>query len=115
MTEELSDVFLGWHDRVERGEDVDPEDVIRAERNDAHRLIEEFMIAANEAVADWLVERKRPAVFRVHAPPDPEKLRGFVRQGLTGTSTCTHLNDLLRSLADVAPLAREMRRADGTG
>jgi ribonuclease R len=55
-----------------------PEDIIRAERNDAHRLIEEMMVAANEAVADWFVERKRPTIFRVHAPPDPEKLRNFV-------------------------------------
>lgn len=56
----------------------EPTDVQPSERNDAHRIIEEFMIAANEAVADWLVEHKRRAIFRVHAPPDPEKLRGFV-------------------------------------
>ena len=36
------------------------------------------------------------------------ELRGFVRQDLIGTTTCTHLNDLLRSLADVAPLARAL-------
>jgi ribonuclease R len=36
------------------------------------------MIAANEAVADWFVERRRPTIFRVHAPPDPDKLRGFL-------------------------------------
>jgi len=39
-----------------------------------------------------------------------EELRGFVRQELKGTSTCTHLNDLLRSLADVAPLVRQLAR-----
>lgn len=39
-------------------------------------------------------------------------LRTFVRQQLTGTTTCTHLNDLLRSLADVAPLARDLARAE---
>jgi ribonuclease R len=55
-----------------------PEDVARAERNDAHRIIEEFMIAANEAVADWFVREGRPTIFRVHAPPDQEKLRSFV-------------------------------------
>ena len=37
------------------------------------------------------------------------ELRTFVRQSLTGTSTCTHLNDLLRSLADAAPLAERLR------
>ncbi len=55
-----------------------PQDVLRAERHDSHRLIEEFMIAANEAVAEWLESRKAPGLFRVHAPPDPGKLREFV-------------------------------------
>ena len=55
-----------------------PEDVVRSERNDAHRIIEEFMIAANEAVADWFVQKKRPAIFRVHSPPDLDKMRGFL-------------------------------------
>ncbi len=55
-----------------------PEDIVRAERNDAHRIIEEFMIAANEAVADWFVKKQRPTIFRVHAPPDLEKMHGFL-------------------------------------
>jgi ribonuclease R len=55
-----------------------PEDVVRSERNDAHRLIEEFMIAANEAVAEWFAGRQAPTIYRVHAPPDPVKLREFV-------------------------------------
>ena len=55
-----------------------PEQILRSERNDAHRIIEEFMIAANEAVADWFVEHKRPTIFRVHAPPELVKLRAFV-------------------------------------
>jgi Protein of unknown function (DUF2889) len=37
-----------------------------------------------------------------------DELRSFVRQDLVGTTTCTHLNDLLRSLADVAPLASQL-------
>lgn len=41
-----------------------------------------------------------------------QELRDFVRQQLTGTSTCTHLNDLLRSLADVAPLARQLAASE---
>jgi ribonuclease R len=55
-----------------------PEDVVRSERNDAHRLIEEFMIAANEAVADWFLKKRRATIFRVHEPPDLEKMRGFL-------------------------------------
>lgn len=44
------------------------------QRNVAHRLIEEFMIAANEAVAFELVSRGVPALYRVHTPPSPERL-----------------------------------------
>ena len=43
-------------------------------RNRAHRLIEEFMLAANEAVARWLDERIGLCVYRVHEAPDPAKL-----------------------------------------
>jgi Protein of unknown function (DUF2889) len=42
-------------------------------------------------------------------------LRSFVRENLTGTTTCTHLNDLLRSLADVGALVPILRRRTGTG
>ena len=48
--------------------------VFPEERNVAHRLIEEFMIAANEAVALELVSRKVPALFRVHSAPAPAKV-----------------------------------------
>lgn len=47
-----------------------PTDVRRAERTIAHRIVEEFMIAANEAVARCLRERKFPCVYRVHEGPD---------------------------------------------
>ena len=45
-----------------------------AERNDAHMLIEEFMIAANEAVAAWLGSQKQAFLYRVHPRPEPEKV-----------------------------------------
>jgi ribonuclease R len=48
--------------------------ILPEERNVAHRLIEEFMIAANEAVAYELVSHDVPALFRVHAQPTPERL-----------------------------------------
>jgi ribonuclease R len=44
------------------------------ERLEAHRLIEEFMVAANVAAAEDLVARKSPLLFRVHEEPSPEKL-----------------------------------------
>jgi ribonuclease R len=44
------------------------------ERLDSHRLIEEFMILANVCAAEELERRKLPCMYRVHAPPSPEKL-----------------------------------------
>jgi ribonuclease R len=52
-------------------------DVVRRGRNLAHRLVEEFMIAANEAVARYFEGREHPTVFRVHEHPDPEKIKAF--------------------------------------
>lgn len=47
----------------------------RPERNtEAHLFIERYMVAANEAVAAWLSQRGYPAVYRVHAEPDDEKV-----------------------------------------
>jgi len=43
-------------------------------RNDAHKLIEECMLAANVCAASYLLERKQPALYRVHEGPTPEKL-----------------------------------------
>jgi ribonuclease R len=47
------------------------------ERNDAHRLIEEFMIAANVSAASFLAEKALPALYRVHETPSEEKLTGL--------------------------------------
>ncbi len=46
-------------------------------RRDSHRLIEEFMVLANVAAAEELEARRVPCVYRVHAPPAPEKLAGL--------------------------------------
>jgi ribonuclease R len=46
----------------------------RVENDESHQLIEEFMLAANEAVARELRHRSLPTIFRVHEDPDPEKL-----------------------------------------
>jgi ribonuclease R len=53
------------------------EGIIRAERNLAHQLIEEFMLAANEAVAHFITARGIPFLYRVHENPDPAKLQTF--------------------------------------
>jgi len=52
-------------------------DVIRAERNMAHKLIEEFMLAANEAVAATLSASDIPTLYRIHESPDDMKVQEF--------------------------------------
>jgi ribonuclease R len=54
-----------------------PENIVRAERNIAHRIIEEFMIAANEAVARRLKEQDLPLLYRVHEGPDRDALEAI--------------------------------------
>jgi ribonuclease R len=53
------------------------EEIIAAERNVAHRLIEEFMLVANETVAGHLDQHETPTLYRVHEPPDPLKVAEF--------------------------------------
>ena len=50
------------------------------ERGESEHLIEEFMLVANEVVAEHLFRRDMAAVYRVHETPDPQKLREFARQ-----------------------------------
>ncbi|MGC2663679.1 MAG: RNB domain-containing ribonuclease, partial [Candidatus Acidiferrales bacterium] len=61
--------------------EFDPEgrmlSIVRSERNIAHRLIEEFMLAANEAVAEYLERRGVASLHRVHEKPDPKKVLEF--------------------------------------
>ena len=49
----------------------------RVENDESHQLIEEFMLAANEAVARELKNRGIPAIYRVHENPYPERLGEF--------------------------------------
>ena len=52
--------------------------ISKAERNFAHQIIEEFMLAANEAVANFFIEKNIPALFRTHEPPSETKLEEFL-------------------------------------
>ncbi|HET9530850.1 MAG TPA: RNB domain-containing ribonuclease, partial [Blastocatellia bacterium] len=51
--------------------------IVRAERNIAHRLIEEFMLMANETVASHLEALGVPSLYRIHEEPNPEKVEEF--------------------------------------
>jgi ribonuclease R len=53
-------------------------EIIRAERNMAHQIIEEFMLAANETVAGHIEDKEAPFIYRVHEEPDEEKVADLV-------------------------------------
>jgi len=75
--------FDAQESRVEFDEQGRIRAVREVERNDAHRLIEEFMLAANVCAAELLLEREVPALYRNHEHPKPEKLealRQFLRE-----------------------------------
>jgi len=57
--------------------------VAAGERNEAHRLVEEFMLAANEAVAHSLDDAGRAALYRIHEPPEAVKVEGL-REAVEG-------------------------------
>jgi ribonuclease R len=61
------------------------QEIIKAERNFAHQVIEEFMIVANEAIAVKLTQARFPLLYRVHEEPDADKVHEFRRfVGLLG-------------------------------
>jgi ribonuclease R len=51
--------------------------ITRSERNVAHRLIEEFMLAANESVASYLENKDIASLYRIHEKPDPKRVFDF--------------------------------------
>ena len=54
--------------------DGNPTDIVMRERNTATRLIEDFMLAANQTVAEHFYFMQSPFVYRIHEQPDPEKI-----------------------------------------
>jgi ribonuclease R len=92
----------------------------------AYQLIEELMLLANEMVARWCQERDVPTIYRVHAPPDEQKLARFaamcdtlgIEFDVEDTRDPKKLGDLLKSFSDhpLAPvlnslLLRSMKQA----
>ena len=75
----------------------------RVENDESHQLIEEFMLAANEAVARELKKRAIPTIYRVHENPDPEKLAEYREFALSfgyKVGDLTHRAELQRLLAE---------------
>jgi ribonuclease R len=73
-------------------------DVVKSERNVAHGIVEEFMITANRAVAEYIFYSKVPSIYRIHEPPD--------------IGTIKELALALRNLGYVLHMGGKIRAAD---
>jgi ribonuclease R len=76
----------------------------RVENDESHQLIEEFMLAANEAVARNLRHRSIPTIYRVHEDPDPEKLgeyREFILSFGYKVGDLSHRKEVQRFLVSI--------------
>ncbi|HEV3244178.1 MAG TPA: ribonuclease R [Chthoniobacterales bacterium] len=76
----------------------------RVENDESHQLVEEFMLAANEAVARELRHRSIATIYRVHEDPDPEKLgeyREFILSFGYKVGDLSHRKEVQRFLASV--------------
>jgi ribonuclease R len=62
---------------IEFDPDGNMESIVRSQRGWAHRLIEEFMLSANECVAKWIEKNAIPGVYRIHEMPDPKRILDF--------------------------------------
>ena len=98
LFEQMRDLALILNRKRERRGSIDfdlPEPVIdfdehglmksitRSERNTAHRLIEEFMLAANESVAHYLENRRIASLYRIHEKPDAKRVYEFEMMAAT--------------------------------
>lgn len=92
--------------RIVFGKDRKIERIVPTERNDAHKLIEEFMIIANVSAAKFLLEHEIPALYRIHDTPAEEKLANLaeflgelgLRLNIRGEPKPAHYGKLLREV-----------------
>ena len=91
--------------KVHLDADGKPTRLERVENDQSHQLIEEFMLAANEAVARELRHRSIATIYRVHEDPDPEKLgeyREFILSFGYKVGDLSHRKEVQRFLASIS-------------
>ena len=87
----------------ERGE---PVEIVKRERGDAEKLIEQFMLTANEAVARLLSDKGIPCVYRVHEAPPPERLIDFLNYAHSLGFDATVISERHSEASDFARLLK---------
>ena len=83
------------------------EKITKAQHNEAHELIEEFMLSANQAVARHLFEQKLPSIHRIHESPDEKKINAF-QEFVSGFGLRLSSTDKIRS-TDLQNILKKVR------
>jgi ribonuclease R len=98
--------------------EFDPEgnmqSIVRSQRGWAHRLIEEFMLSANECVARWIEENAIPGIYRIHEMPDPKRILDF-EETASGFGYSLGFSSLPVKQMTMKSDRRSARRGDGGG
>ncbi|MBC7498417.1 RNB domain-containing ribonuclease, partial [Candidatus Gracilibacteria bacterium] len=125
ITFESTEIYFDFGDEVKNGMQKTPVNIKRRERNDAHKLIEEFMVLANEEVAKWCKKHELPFLSRVHGLPGNEqteiintilaqtpKDQHLIRLPMTKGARVlepTHIREFLENISDPTELYRYSR------
>jgi ribonuclease R len=88
--------------------------IVRSERSWANRLIEEFMLSANECVASWLQNLDVPSLYRIHEKPEPRRVMEFESLA-AGFGYSLGLGPLPVKRMTMKSERRELRRGGGSG
>jgi ribonuclease R len=90
------------------------ESIVRSERGWAHRLIEEFMLSANECVATWIESQQIPGIYRIHERPDPKRILDF-EETASGFGYSLGFSSLPVKQVTMKSDRRDARRSAGGG
>jgi ribonuclease R len=88
--------------------------IVRSQRGWAHRLIEEFMLSANECVARWIESHAIPGIYRIHEMPDPKRILDF-EETASGFGYSLGFSSLPVKQMTMKSDRRSARRGDGGG
>ena len=90
------------------------ESIIRSERGWSHRLIEEFMLSANECVSTWIEQQGVASIFRIHETPDPKRIVDF-EETAAGFGYSLGIGNLLVKRMTMKSDRRDVRRGGSGG
>ncbi|MDP9038412.1 MAG: RNB domain-containing ribonuclease [Acidobacteriota bacterium] len=88
--------------------------IVRSERGWSHRLIEEFMLSANECVATWIQNNAIPSIYRIHETPDPKRILDF-EETASGFGYSLGFSSLPVKRLTMKADRRDVRRSAGAG